>query len=49
MALRLLNSTTRSGRKVTGGNVAFYIIKMLRSGRRSTGERRNDPMHLRRS
>ena len=48
MALRLLNSTTRSGRKVTGGNVAFYIIKMLRSGRRSTGERRNDPMHLRR-
>src|SRR5207245_8892782 len=38
-------STTRSGRKVTGGNVAFYIIKMLRSGRRSTGERRNDPMH----
>src|SRR6266566_691544 len=45
MALRLLNSTTRSGRKVTGGNVAFYIIKMLRSGRRSTGERRNDPMN----
>ena len=39
IALRLLNSTTRSGRKVTGGNVAFYIIKMLRSGRRSTGER----------
>jgi hypothetical protein len=44
-ALRLLNSTTRSGRKVTGGNLAFYTIKMLRSGRRSTGERRNDPMH----
>ena len=45
IALQLLNSTIRSGRKVTGGNVAFYTIKMLRSGRRSTGERRNDPMH----
>jgi len=45
IALNLLNSTIRSGRKVTGGNVAFYTIKMLRSGRRSTGERRNDPMH----
>ena len=45
IALRLLNSTARSGRKVTGGNVAFYTVKMLRSGRRSTGERRNDPMH----
>src|SRR6266404_3215219 len=40
MALRLLSSTTRSGRKVTGGNVTFDVIKMLRSGRRSTGERR---------
>ena len=45
IALNLLNSTIRSGRKVTGGNVAFYTVKMLRSGRRSTGERRNDPMH----
>ena len=45
IALRLLNSTARSGRKITGGNVAFYTVKMLRSGRRSTGERRNDPMH----
>ena len=39
IALRLLNSTARSGRKVTGGNVAFYTIKMLRSGRRSAVER----------
>src|SRR5260370_16243728 len=45
IALQLLNSTIRSGRKVTGGNLAFYTVKMLRSGRRSTGERRNDPMH----
>src|SRR5436190_1195622 len=45
LALQLLRSTARSGRKVTGGNVAFYTVKMLRSGRRSTGERRNDPLH----
>ncbi len=45
LALRILNSTRRSGRKVTAGNVAFYTVKMLRSGRRSTGERRNDPLH----
>ena len=45
IALRLLDSATRSGRKVTGGNLAFYTVKMLRSGRRSTGERRNDPLH----
>src|SRR5438876_1604323 len=45
IALRLLDSATRSGRKVTGGNLAFYTLKMLRSGRRSTGERRNDPLH----
>jgi len=30
IALNLLNSTIRSGRKVTRGNVAFYTIKMLR-------------------
>ena len=45
IALRLLDAATRSGRKVTGGNLAFYTVKMLRSGRRSTGERRNDPLH----
>jgi len=45
IALQLLNSTTRSGRKVTAGNLAFYTVKMLRAGRRSTGERRNDPLN----
>ncbi len=41
----LLDPAPRPGRKVTGGNLAFYAVKMLRSGGRSTGERRNDPMH----
>ncbi len=45
LALRLLDSAKRSGRKVTGGNIAFYTLKMLRAGRRSTGERRNDPLN----
>lgn len=45
MALRLLDSATRSGQKVTGGNLAYYTLKMLRSGRRSTGQRKNDVMH----
>src|SRR5690242_3964472 len=45
MALRLLNSANRSGRKVTVGNLAYYTVKMLRAGRRSTGERKNDPLN----
>jgi hypothetical protein len=43
LALRLLNSAKRSGRKVTGGNLAFYTLQTLRSGRRSTPQRKNDP------
>jgi len=45
LALRILDSAKRSGRKVTGGNIAFFTLKMLRAGRRSTGERRNDPLN----
>jgi hypothetical protein len=45
LAFRLLLSARRSGRKVSAGNVAFYVTKMLRNGRRSTGERKNDPLN----
>jgi len=45
LAFRLLDSAKRSGRKVSAGTVAFYTVKMLRAGRRSTGERRNDPLN----
>ena len=45
IALGLLDSTRRSLKKVTAANVAFYTIKYLRSGRRSTGYRKADAMH----
>ena len=45
IALRLLDGTRRSRKKVTAANVAFYTVKYLRSGRRSTGYRKADPLH----
>ena len=45
IALSLLDGTRRSRKKVTAANVAFYTIKYLRSGRRSTGYRKADAMH----
>lgn len=45
MALAILTSAQASGRNVTGGNVAFYTIKSLRSGRRSTGQRKGDVLN----
>src|SRR2546423_8853894 len=45
IALGLLDGTRRSRKKVTAANVAFYTIKYLRSGRRSTGYRKSDPLH----
>ena len=45
IALHLLNSAQRSGRSVTAANVAYYSAKSLRSGRRSTGYWKTDPLH----
>jgi len=45
IALRLLNGTQRSRKNVTAANVAYYTVKYLRSGRRSTGYRKADPLH----
>ena len=45
IALLLLNSTRRSRKNVTAGNVAYYTAKCLRSGRRSTGYRKADALH----
>ncbi len=45
MALGLLQSAARSGKSVSAGNLVFYTLKSLRSGRRSTGERKNDVLH----
>jgi len=45
IALYLLNSARRARKNVTGASVAYYTVKCLRSGRRSTGYRETDPLH----
>ena len=45
IALGLLHSAQAKGKQVTAGNIAYYTIKNLRAGRRSTGYRKNDPLH----
>ena len=45
IALRIYRSTQAAGKTVTVGNLVYYTIRHLRSGRRSTGERRNDVLH----
>jgi hypothetical protein len=39
MASKMLVNVERSRKKVTPGNVAYYAIQHLKSGRRSTGRR----------
>jgi len=45
IALRLLNGARRSRKNVSGASVAYYTLKCLRSGRRSTCYRKTDPLH----
>jgi len=45
IALGLLHSAQSNGKKVSPGNLAYFTIKHLRAGRRSTGTRKNDPLH----
>jgi hypothetical protein len=45
IALRLYRRTQAAGKNVTVGNLVFYTIRHLRSGRRSTGVRQNDVLH----
>jgi hypothetical protein len=37
MAARLIHNVEQAGKKVTPGNIAFYTIQHIKSGRRSTG------------
>ena len=37
MAAKMLHNTEQAGKKVTPGNIAYYTIQHLKSGRRSTG------------
>jgi hypothetical protein len=46
IAPHLLQSAERAGKKVRAGNVSYYTLKALRVGRRSTGFRKTDPLHL---
>ena len=45
IALGLLQSAERRGKQVTVGNIAYYTLKHLNAGRRSTGVRKNDALH----
>jgi hypothetical protein len=41
----LHQSALNSGKQVTAGNIAHYTLLALRSGRRSTGYKKNDVLH----
>ena len=45
IAVHLQESARKSGKQVSAGNIAHYTVLSLRSGRRSTGYKRNDVMH----
>jgi len=45
IAVVILQSAQRNGKKVTPGNIAHYTILALGSGRRSTGYRKTDVLH----
>src|ERR1700680_1123019 len=42
MAIHLQRSARKAGKKVTGSTLAHYALLHLRTGRRSTGYRKND-------
>ena len=45
IAAKLLLSTETRGKKVTPGNIAYYALRLVRQGRRSTGLSTTDAMH----
>ncbi len=46
MAAAMLERVEAQSKKVTPGNIAFYAVQMLRSGRRSTGSSNADVMGI---
>jgi hypothetical protein len=44
-AAAMLHSAEAAGKKVTPGNVAYFAVKLTRSGRRSTSSSKTDVMH----
>ena len=45
IAAGLLESVEIRGKTVTAGNLAYYAVKLVATGRRSTGRSTTDPMH----
>ncbi len=46
IAAKMLHSAEVAGKQVTSGNIAFYAILHLKSGRRSTGSSNTDAMAI---
>ena len=44
IAAKILDSVEARQRAATPGNIAYYATKLTRQGRRSTGQRQNDPL-----
>ena len=44
-AAALLASTQARGKQVSAGNLSYYAVKLVRQGRRSTGQSKTDVMH----
>jgi hypothetical protein len=45
MAAKMLTNTEINGKEVTAGNIAYYTLQHLKSGRRSYGSSILDPLH----
>jgi hypothetical protein len=45
IAAALLSSADARGKQISAGNVSYFAVKLVRQGRRSTGQSRTDVMH----
>ena len=45
IAAKMLHSAEAQGKQVSAGNIAYYAVQHLKSGRRSTGYHKTDPLH----
>jgi hypothetical protein len=45
IAATMLHSAETQGKQVSPGNIAYYAVQHLKSGRRSTGFHKADPLH----
>jgi hypothetical protein len=45
IAATMLHSAETQGKQVSHGNIAYYAVQTLKSGRRSTGAHKADPLH----